>query len=73
MRLQASFTIVENNIFERASWGISVVFDQNWLEGSLGLHSIFFLILFISISGKATAQVAYTEKKAENGTGNIVI
>jgi len=40
MRLQASFTLIESNIFERASAGISVVFDQFWLEGSLGLHNI---------------------------------
>jgi hypothetical protein len=40
MRLQASSTVVENNVFLRASWGVSIVFDQPWLEGSLGLHNI---------------------------------
>jgi len=40
MRLQASNTIVTNNTFEYASSGMQVVFDQPWLEGSLGLSNI---------------------------------
>jgi len=61
MRLQASNTLVENNIFERASWGISVVFDQNWLEGSLGLHNIAILNnTFKSIQGCNTTNNCIT-------------
>jgi len=61
MRLQASFTVIESNIFERASAGISVVFDQNWLEGSLGLHNISILNnTFISVQGCTAANSCVT-------------
>jgi hypothetical protein len=40
MRLQASNTLIVNNTFEHAALGFNIVFDQAWLEGSLGLHNI---------------------------------
>jgi hypothetical protein len=40
MRLQASNTIIFNNTFEHAALGFNIVFDQPWLEGSLGIHNV---------------------------------
>jgi hypothetical protein len=48
-RLQASGSLVENNYFESAAFGMQVTFDQTWLEGSLGLHNIFIFNLFFSL------------------------
>jgi len=61
MRLQSSNTMVANNTFEHASSGIQVVFDQPWLEGSLGLNNITIEFnKFVSVVGCTDAKSCIT-------------
>ena len=69
MRLQASGAQVANNVFERASAGVRVEFDQAWLEGSLGLRDISLVNnTFVGVAGctQANSCVAHVDADVVN-------
>jgi len=66
MRIHSSNTLVDSNIFERASEGVHLEFDQSFLEGSLGIYNITISNnTFTSILGCTQANNCVTSKDPE--------
>ncbi len=72
-RLQAAGTVVEGNTYQRVPGGISVVYDDPWLEGSTDIRDVLIADnLFVDVGNQGKPDTQFSEVlQKDPGVANL--